>query len=330
MPARGEAPTDGAPNVVVLTGSAHPALGSAVARELGLTLGMCRSTRFPDGEVRVEIDDHEVEGEDVVIVQPTPAGRDSLLELLLIADACKRVGAGTVFAVVPYFGYARQDGRKQAGTPLGVRVAAQILGTGRFERIATVDPHSDVLAASLDMAMDSLSAVPLLVEALASELPERDRNIVIVAPDAGAMRLAREYSRRLRAPVAIVHKVRTSGMEVAVERVAGDVRGRRPIIVDDMISTGATMVAAAQAVRSEGSSRDIVLVATHAVLTAGIVERLGGADLQRVLLTDTLAAPVPERWLGDRATVVSVAPLLAASIRRMTTRRHLAEIMLHP
>ncbi|MCW5832669.1 MAG: ribose-phosphate pyrophosphokinase [Labilithrix sp.] len=318
------------PNIVVLTGSAHPVLGAEVARELGMPLGVCRTARFPDGEIQVEIDDLEVEGEDVAIVQPTPSGAaargDALLELLFIADACHRGGAASIFAVVPYFGYARQDARKLSGVPLGARVVTRLLGTAPFERVVTVDPHSDVLGACLDAPMVSLSAVPLLVEALDGELAERERDLVVVAPDVGAVRLAREYARRLRAPVAVAYKVRTSGAEVSIERIAGDVRGRRPIIVDDMITTGGTMVAAAGAVQAEGSLSDVTVAATHAVLTPGAMDRLREAGLRRVVVTDTLASSASEYG----ATVVSVARLLAASIRHVAMRRRRAQLVLHP
>ncbi|HVJ90617.1 MAG TPA: ribose-phosphate pyrophosphokinase [Labilithrix sp.] len=318
--------TEAPPNLVVLAGSAHPALGSLVARELGLRLGGSRTSRFPDGEIKVEIDDHEVAGEDVAIVQPTPSGSDALLELLLIADACHRVGAATIFAIVPYFGYARQDARKHAGLPLGVRVAAKVLAAAPFERLVTVDPHSDVLAASLEMPMDSLSAVPLLVEALEAELSERDRNLVVVAPDLGAMRLAREYARLLRVPMAVVHKVRTSGTQVSVERIAGDVQGRQALIVDDMISTGGTVVAAARALRNAGIQGELLVAATHAVFSPGVIDRLREADVRRIFCTDTIASSLS----GPDATVVSVAPLLATCIRTTTTRRRRAHFVLHP
>jgi ribose-phosphate pyrophosphokinase len=313
------------PNLVVLTGSAHPALGAAVARELGQPLGRCRTERFPDGEVHVEIDDREVEGQDVAIVQPMPhGGSQQLLELLLIADACRRVGAGTVFAVVPYFAYARQDARKRPGEPLGVSVVTRILATAPFERVVTVDPHSNVLAASLEMPMESLSAIPLLAEALEAELPRR--NLVVVAPDFGAVKLAREYARLLRSPTAVVHKVRTSGTDVSVERVAGEVQGLHPIVVDDMISTGGTVMAAANAIRNSGSQHDVTVAATHAVLTPAVIDRLREAGIQRLFLTDTIAPAVS----GSGVTIVSVAPLLAACIRRITTQRRKAHLMLHP
>ncbi len=304
-------------DLVVLTGSANPALGGCVARRLGVALGGCTVERFPDGEIHVEVDVRCVEGRYVFVVQPTSnIASDHLLELLLIADACRRSGALGISAVVPYYGYARQDRRKKPGEPLGVRVVARLLDTARFERIITVDIHSDVTAASLDVPLEHLTAVPLLAEALQKET---SRDAIVVAPDVGAVRLAREYSRLLSLPLAVVHKVRRSGTHVDVERVVGDVRGRRPILIDDMIATGATIVAAARALQAEGAQREIAVAATHAVLTPGTMDRLREAGLSSLVVTDT----IPRMPLEPSIAVVSVAPLLAACLRHLAMRRHL-------
>ncbi len=296
--------------VVVLAGSAHPALAAAVARSLGAPLGSTRSERFPDGEMHVSVDEEAVERRDVLVVQPTsaPVG-EHVLELLLLADACRRAGAKSVSAVVPYFGYARQDRRKRPGEPIGVRVVAEQLATARLERIVCVDLHSDVTEASIDVPVENASAVPLLAQALAEHAR---RDAVVVAPDLGAVKLAREYARLLELPMAAVHKVRTSGTEVATERVAGDVRGRRPIIIDDMISTGGTIVAAARAIHEHGSEDDVIVAATHAVLVPGAREKLRAGGVRRLVVTDTIAPSPSEPWI----TVVPVAQLLADVLRR--------------
>jgi len=298
----------------VLAGSAHPALARAVARELGQALGGCAFERFPDGEIHVEVDAPAIEGRDVFVVQPTSkVASDHLLELLLVADACRRAGAASISAVVPYFGYARQDRRKHDGEALGARVVAQLLGTARFERIVTVDPHSDVVEASLDVPFVRLSAVPLLARALEEHA---GRDAVVVAPDLGAVRLAREYAGLLRLPLAVVHKVRKTGTDVSVERISGEVRGLYPILVDDMIATGATIVAAAHALHDAGSKREMTVAATHAVLAPHAIDRLRAAGLRRLLVTDTIALPEVEA----ETSVISVAPLLAGCIGR-TARR---------
>jgi ribose-phosphate pyrophosphokinase len=200
------------------------------------------------------------------------------------------------------------------GEALGARVVAQILDTARLERIITVDLHSDVVEASLDVPVEHLTALSLLAEAL-QEHTERDS--VVVAPDVGAACMAREYARLLRLPLAVVHKVRRSGTHVEVERIAGDVRGLHPILVDDMVATGGTLVAAARALQSEGARRELVVAATHPVLTPGTMGRLREAGLQRLVVTDTIALASAE----PSVAVVSVAPLLAACVRRITMRR---------
>jgi ribose-phosphate pyrophosphokinase len=297
--------------LVVLAGSANPALGANIAQDLGLPGDGCTVERFPDGEIHVEVDARAVEGRDVFVVQPTSPGE--LLELLLIADACRRAGASSVSAVIPYFGYARQDRRKKPGEALGARVVAQILGTARFERVVTVDLHSDVVEASLDVPVETLSAVTPITEALREHI---ERDSVVVAPDFGAVRLAREYAHLLGLPLAVVQKVRASGTHVDVERVTGEVRGLHPILVDDMIATGGTMVAAARALHSEGARPGVVVAATHAVLTPGAMDRLREAGLLRLVVTDTIALP----RVDPAIRIVSVAALLAACIRRVTMR----------
>jgi ribose-phosphate pyrophosphokinase len=321
-------------DVVVLAGSANPALGAAIARELGLTLSGCTVERFPDGEIHVEVDARGIEGRDVFILEPTSPGvpetntvdvpkatstgaSDHLLELLFIADASHRSGALSVSALVPYFGYARQDRRKKPGEALGARVIADVLGTARFERIVAVDLHSDVVEASLDVPVESLTAVPLLAEALKNAM---EHDSVVVAPDFGAVRLAREYSRLLHLPLAVVHKVRASGTQVDVERVAGDVRGLHPVLVDDMIATGGTIVASARALRAAGARGEMVVAATHPVLTPGTVDRLREVGVRRLVVTNTIPLQVREPAIE----IVSVAPLLAACVRRIAMRRHVA------
>jgi ribose-phosphate pyrophosphokinase len=301
--------------LVVLAGSANAALGAALARELGQTLGRATIERFPDGEIHVDVDARSVKGRAVLVVQPTsPLASDHLLELLLLADACRRAGASTIFAVVPYFGYARQDRRKTPGEPLGVHVVAELLRTAHFDRIVAVDLHSDATEAALDVPVERLTAVPLLAEALQKRA---ERDSVVVAPDLGAVRLAREYARLLRLPLAVVQKVRKSGTHVEVEGVAGDVRGLQSILVDDMVATGGTIVAAAHALEAAGAKRELVVAATHAVLTPGTVGRLRAEGISSLVVTDTIAQPS----LDPSIAVVSVAPLLASCARRIALCR---------
>ncbi len=299
----------GVPSLAIVSGSANVALASSIVRELGASLARCQVERFPDGEIHVEVEPEDVNGRDVVVVQSTSkdAG-DHLLELLFLADACRRAGAASVSAAIPYFGYARHDRRKRPGEPLGARVVADVLGTAHFDRVLAIDLHSDVVEASIAAPVEHLSAVPLVADALRKHVT---RDAVVVAPDLGGVRLAREYARILELPLAVVHKVRRSATHVDVERVAGEVSGRRAIIVDDMIATGGTIIAAAHAVSGEGALHEVVVAATHAVFAPQTVGRFREVGLEQLVVTNT----VPLAAADHSVTVVSVAPLLAARLR---------------
>jgi ribose-phosphate pyrophosphokinase len=306
---------------LVVSGSAHRALATEIARELETELTPCLVRSFPDGEQDVEIQG-SVRGQAVFVVQPLgPPVGEHLLELLLIADACRRAGAGPVTAVTPYLGFARHDRITRDGQPLGARVLAQALGTGRFSQLVAVDVHSPAVAASLDVPLAHLSAVPALAAALR---PHVTATSVVVAPDLGAVKLADAYASALGLPLAVVSKVRRSPTEVAVQTVVGDVRGKSPIVVDDMISTGSTADAAIDALRELGCrTHEVIVAATHGLFVGGAADRLEGSRVLRVFTTDSLplapAAP-------PQTHVVSLAPLLAEALRRISGDRALDEL----
>jgi len=233
----------GPANLELIAGPAHPKLGAAVARELRVTPLPQWIQRTDDGERLVRVDEL-ARSRSVIIVQPiAPPVGDSLLELLLLADGCWRVGARRVAAVVPYLGYLRQDRRVQAGDALGSRVLVDVLETGGFSPLFVIDPHTAGVEAAFEHPVEMLTAVPLLVDAIREQIgPES----VIVAPDLGATKLARRFARRLRLPMAIVYKERLGPTDVRAHHIIGEVAGRQPIIVDDMISTGKTIAAAAE------------------------------------------------------------------------------------
>jgi ribose-phosphate pyrophosphokinase len=311
--------------LTVLAGSAHPALAGAVAQRVGVAPGTVAAARFPDGEMHVAVRD-SVRGHDVYLIQPTgPPCETHLLELLLLADACRRAGAGRLTAIVPYLGYARQDRRAGGREPLGARVIAELLATGRFERLVVVDLHSPALEGAFGIPVEHVTAVPALAEAT-REVPT---NGVVVAPDLGAARLADRYARLFDLTTALVHKTRVSGVEVVARHVSGDVRGRSPVIVDDMISTGATIVAAVDALHAAGSERDVRVIATHALLVGGALERLAALPLRRLTVTDTLPAGAAAVEGNLPLHVVSVAPLLADVVCRLHQDRSLADLLVH-
>ena len=310
--------------LAMLTGSANEPLGKAVAGRLGLEPIRRRISRFPDSELEVELQD-SVRGADVFVVQPTsPPADEHLFELLLLADAARRAGASRVTAVMPYFGYARQDRRVRGREPVGARVVAEAIRfAGRIDRVVALDLHSMSLEGFFGIPLEHLSAVPLLTEALrAYATPES----VVVAPDLGAVRLAERYAERLTQPMAIVHKTRTSGLEVSVRALTGEVRGRRPIIVDDMISTGGTIGAAIRTLRGSGASAETVVAAAHGLFVGQAPHLLAQLSLSALVVTDTVAGPDTDGLPLHR---VSVAGLLAEAIKRLNQDTSLDDLIAH-
>jgi ribose-phosphate pyrophosphokinase len=307
----------------LFTGTSNPTLAAAIAARLGVTLGRAEVSRFPDGELRVEL--HEtVRGHDVYLVQPTsPPAEEHLFVLLLLADACKRAGAQSLTAVVPYFGYARQDRRAQGRQPVAARLVADMLGTAGFGRVVALDLHNRAMEGLFPVPLEHVSAVPALVAAVKEGIPEDG---VVVASDLGAAKLAETYSRLLGLPTALVHKKRVSGAEVQVRDITGDVAGRAPILVDDMISTGGTLVAAARCLLDAGARPALTLVATHGLLVGDAVERLAALPLTRVVLTDSVQPP-PTAAARLPLTTVTVAPLLAEAIRRLHGGESLSDLL---
>jgi ribose-phosphate pyrophosphokinase len=306
---------------LIVSGSAHPALAEELARELQCKIAACLLQRFPDGEQDVDIQT-SVRGQPVFIVQPLgqPVG-EHLLELLLIADACHRAGAHSVAAIVPYMGFARQDRITKEGRPLGAKVVADLLGTGGLSQVIAVDLHSPVIASCVVAPVTHLTGVPVMVEALRRFMHD---DCVVVAPDLGAVKLADTYARRLGLPLAVIYKIRASPAAVAARSVAGDVRGRRPVVVDDMISTGSTVEAAVGALLDHGAQSEVLVAATHGLFVGGATERLNRPEIVRVLSTDSLPpAPHPP----GRLEVVRLAPLLAEAVRRVVAERGLDDLL---
>jgi ribose-phosphate pyrophosphokinase len=286
----------------IVSGSANPGLAGAVANHLGVGCNGATLERYPDGELRPVVEN--ICGADVYIIQPTaPPVNDHILELLLMLDACRRARAARVTAVVPYFGYARQDRRTAPGQALGAALIPDAIVAAGAERLVVVDPHTPGLEANCRIPVETLSAVA----ALGAQLP---RGAVVVAPDLGAVKLAERYAAVLDSSVAIVRKHRESGSAVNTLDIAGDVRGRPVVIIDDMISTGATIEAAVALLRLRGAAPDIIVAATHGLLVHSAVSRLREAGLRCVFVADTVAV----KNAGSFIRVCSIAPALADAI----------------
>jgi ribose-phosphate pyrophosphokinase len=295
---------------VILAGSAHPALAANLARELGQPLGACVVTRFPDGELEIEVK-ADVRGREVFILQPTrPPVGEHLLELTLLADASRRSGATSVTAVVPYLGYARHDRRETGREPLGARVVAELLAAGSVDRLICLDLHSRAVEGCFRQPVQHASAV----EALVQRLFDVPRPAVVVSPDLGAVKRAEAFARLLGLNVAIVHKQRLSGSDVTARGVVGDVKGLHAIIVDDMVSTGGTVVAAVNAVLEAGAKPEVTVAATHGLFVGPALERLSALPVKRVVVTDSVPPPAQTPFTLD---VVPIASVLAEAVRRV-------------
>lgn len=303
----------------VFAGPASERLGSEVCEILLTTPAAYECRRFPDGETQMEIGG-SVRGDDVFIVQSTsPPVEQHLMELLLLADACHRAGARRLTAIIPYFGYARQEHRAGRRS-LGARVAADVIGTARFDRLMLIDAHTPSLEGFFGLPIDHLTAIPILARAAAPSI--RD-NTVVVAPDLGAVKRARAYGRLLQLPIAFIHKTRLDGEEVETHGVIGEVRNRRPLIVDDMLSTGATLKAAIDALRAAGASDPIMVAVTHALVVGRARDVLRALPIERLIAGDTVAIEPPE---VPHLEVSSVAPLIADAIRRDHRHESLADL----
>lgn len=297
------------------SGSAHPLLSASVAKALGARLGPCRLDRFPDGELSVQIGE-SVRGHDVYVIQPTsPPANENLMELLLMIDALHRAAAGRITAVIPYFGYARQERRAIGREPITARLVADLLTAANADRVLAVDLHAPAVEGFFDIEVDQLTAVPVLARHLAPRVTSAS---ILVAPDLGAMKLVDRYAKLLRLPTALVLKRRVhvdSETQVEVRALVGDVTGRTPVIVDDMIATGATIHECVGALLDAGARPQIIVAATHAVLVGSALQYLSDEAISEVVVSNTVPIP-PEKWLG-KMSVVSAADLLARAISRL-------------
>jgi ribose-phosphate pyrophosphokinase len=299
-------------NLKVLSGSANPMLAEAVATQLGVKLTPRILERFPDGELHLEIQE-SVRGSDVYLLQPTcPPVDENLLGLLFLADACRRGGAARLTAVVPYFGYARQDRRSRGREPLGARVIADMLTAVRFGRIVVADLHSRPVESAFGVPLEHVTAVEILAEAVR---PSVRPDSVIVSPDLGAVKMAERYATTLGLPVAIVHKTRISGEEVKAQRIVGEVCNKEVIIIDDMISTGGTIEEAIKALLDAGCSKhNVKVLVTHGLFVGKAAERLAKMPIERFYVSDSV--PPPSSFPIPIETC-SLASRLAETIRHL-------------
>ena len=297
----------------IFSGTSNISLTKAVCKHLDASPGKAEIRRFSDGEVFVEIAE-SVRGSHTFVIQSTcPPVNEHLMELLIITDALKRASAGAITAVVPYYGYARQDRKVQPRAPITAKLVADIIAKAGVNRVITVDLHAGQIQGFFDVPVDHLYAAPVLI----SYLKKRYNNgeMVFVSPDAGGMERAREYAKRLHVGLAMTDKRRTAPNVAEIMNVIGDVSGKTAIIVDDMVDTAGTAVQAAEALSREGANR-VVLCCTHGVLSGDAVKRIEDSVLEEVIITDTIP-PSEGTKRCKKIKVLSIAELLGEAIRRI-------------
>ncbi len=293
-------------------GTANPRLGEEIARHLGLPQGQRTITRFADGETYVRFEEN-ARGEDTFVVQPTsPPVNEHLMELLIMIDALRRASAGRITAVMPYYGYARKDKKDAPREPITGRLAADLLVTAGADRILTLDLHAGQIEGFFNIPVDHLRALPLFADYL------REKNLeeaVVVAADDGAVRRSKQLADRLDLPLAIVFQRRTGKDMKEPVQIVGEVEGRRPIMIEDIIDTAGTVSNAVEALVDHGARPEVYLCATHPILAGPALERLSDDVIREVIVTNTI--PVASERTLAKITVLSAAPLLAEAIRRI-------------
>jgi ribose-phosphate pyrophosphokinase len=299
--------------IKIFSGNSNPDLAQKICDCLGVPLGAARVRRFSDGEVMVEIGEN-VRGRDVYVVQSTCAPtNDNLMELLVITDALKRASAATITAVIPYYGYARQDRKAAPRTPITAKLVADLITTAGVNRVVTIDLHAGQIQGFFNIPVDNLYAAPVILNYL------RDRfsgeQVVMVSPDAGGTERARAFAKRLEYSLAVIDKRRTGPNVAEVMHLIGDVRDKIAIILDDMVDTAGTLTQAAKALKANGA-KAIYACATHGVLSGPAIERINASDIEEIVLTDTIPGSTGA-VATSKIRMLSVADLLAEAIRRI-------------
>lgn len=295
----------------IFSGNAHRTLAENIAAELKKPLGKSSVRRFTDGEIEVRIQEN-VRGKDVFIVQTTSApANDNLMELLIMIDAFRRASSGRITAVLPYYGYARQDRKDRPRVPITAKLVANLITRAGADRVLTIDLHAGQIQGFFDIPLDNLYAVRIF-EDYFREIDIKDP--VVVSPDVGGIKAARAYAKRLGAGLAIVDKRRLNDTDTEVMHVMGEVEGKNAIIVDDIVATAGSLVEAAQAIRKRGA-KDIYTAITHPVLCGPAVERIRNSCIKKIVVTDTI--PMDKARKPDNLIQLSVAGLLAEAIKRI-------------
>ncbi len=295
----------------IFAGNANPELAKKIAKFLKVPVGKALVTTFSEGEVRVKIEE-DVRGRDVYLVQPTcPPTNNNLMELLIMIDAMRRASARRITAVMPYFGYARQDRKDQPRVPITAKLVANLLTTAGADRILTMDLHASQIQGFFDIPMDHLFAVKTMVDYFEKK---KIKNLVVASPDVGGIKMARAYAKRLGANLAIVDKRRIDDKHAEVMNILGEVKGKNIVIVDDLVSTASSICEASSALKKAGALK-IFAAISHPVLSGPAIERIGNSSIEEFVVTDSI--PIDEKKKIPAIKVLSVAALLGEAIKRI-------------
>ncbi|GKU26135.1 ribose-phosphate diphosphokinase [Clostridium folliculivorans] len=310
-------------NIKIFTGNSHPQLAHEVASILGLPIGTAKVGTFSDGEISVDIGE-TVRGADVFLVQSTSAPvNNNLMELLIMIDAFKRASAGRITAVIPYYGYARQDRKAKSRDPITAKLVADLLTAAGAERVLTMDLHAAQIQGYFNIPVDHLMGAPILSKYFVEKgLIDRD-DVVVVSPDLGSVTRARRFADRLHAPIAIIDKRRPKANVSEIMNIIGEVKGKRCILIDDMIDTAGTIANAANALKDLGATH-VYACCTHGVLSGPAFERINSSAIEELVMLNTIA--LPEREDLHKFKSLSVAPLIAEAINRIYDDKPLSKL----
>lgn len=302
-------------DIKIFAGNSIPEVAEQIATRLGLPMGKSEVKTFSDGEISVSIKE-SVRGSDVFIVQSTCSPvNDNLMEVLIMLDAFKRASAGRVTAVIPYFGYARQDRKAKARDPISAKLVADLLTAAGADRVLTMDLHAPQIQGFFNIPVDNLLGVPILAPFFCDYFKDNHEDFVVVSPDLGSVTRARNFAAKFDAPLAIVDKRRQKANVSEVMNIIGDVRGKRVILVDDMIDTAGTLCNSAKAIVEIGGAKEVYACATHGVLSGPAIERIQESPIKELILLDTIK--IPEEKMIDKIKLIPVAPVFAEAIERI-------------
>ncbi len=308
--------------LVVLSGTAHKEMGELIAKNLNLNLLEVEATRFSDGEVSIKIMEN-IRGTDVFIVQPTMPPAENIMELLLMIDAVRRASCRRVTAVIPYFGYARQDRKDQPRVPIGAKLMANLITTAGADRVLTIDLHAPQIQGFFDIPLDHIYSAPVLLKHFEGKNTD---NIAVVSPDVGSIKMARSFAKRLGASLAIIDKRRPRANEAEVMNFIGDVEGRDVVIFDDMIDTAGTLTDAARVCFENHGALSVTACCTHPILSGPAIERLNNSVIKEVVVSNTI--PFDRHHLCAKIKVLDMSSLLADAIERIHLEKTVSALFL--